>query len=365
MQRVTPKHPASKHPVSEYPVPEKPIPGKPMRDPFAGVRWLPLLVSLLLLALVLILATGVGSVALGPAEVVRAVRHGLAGQLSGTGDTIVWQIRLPRVLLAALVGASLALSGAAYQGVFRNPLADPYLLGVASGAGLGATLALVFGSSLPWPLRSVPLLSFVFALLAVAVTLLLARQRGGTPLISLILAGVVLGSSATALTSLLMLSEREDAARVLAWLLGSFGLSSWAQLASVLPFALFAAVVTLASAQGLNVLQLGEESAAQLGLRVEVFKIVLIGGATLATAAAVSASGIIGFVGLIVPHAVRLAAGPDHRTLLPLATVYGALFMVLADLVSRTAIAPTELPIGVITALVGGPFFLWLLRRKV
>lgn len=360
MQRTSSKHLPSKHPAPEKPLPE------PLPEPFAEVRWLPLLVSLLLLALVLVLATGVGSVALGPAEVVRAVRHGLVGQLSGTGDTIVWQIRLPRVLLAALVGASLALSGAAYQGVFRNPLADPYLLGVASGAGLGATLALVFGSSLPWPLRSVPLLSFVFALLAVAVTLLLARRRqGGTPLVSLILAGVVLGSSATALTSLLMLSERDDAARVLAWLLGSFGLSSWAQLASVLPFALLAATITLASAQGLNVLQLGEESAAQLGLRVEVFKIMLIGGATLATAAAVSAAGIIGFVGLIVPHAVRLAAGPDHRTLLPLATVYGALFMVLADLVARTAIAPAELPIGVITALVGGPFFLWLLRRKV
>ncbi len=330
-----------------------------------GLRWTPLAVSLLALSAVLVLATGVGSVALGPLEVTQAVLHGLTGQLSGSADTIVWQIRLPRVLLAALVGGALALSGAAYQGVFRNPLADPYLLGVASGAGFGGALALVFGAALPWPLRSVPLASFAFALLSVTATLLLARRRGGTPLTALILAGVVLGSSATALTSLLMLSERDDAARVLAWLLGSFGLSSWAQLASVAPFVLVAGIVTLVSAQGLNVLQLGEESAAQLGLRVEVFKLALIAAATLATAAAVSVSGIIGFVGLIVPHTVRLITGPDHRTLLPLAAVVGAVFMVAADLVARTVIAPAEVPIGVITAIVGGPFFLWLMRRKV
>ena len=338
---------------------------KTFAAPVRGFRWTPLAVSSLVLLGVLVLATGVGSVALGPLQVVQAVLHGLTGQLSGSADTIVWQLRLPRVLLAALVGGALALSGAAYQGIFRNPLADPYLLGVASGAGLGATLALVFGAALPWFLRSAPLASFAFALLSVTATLLLARRRGGTPLTALILAGVVLGSSATALTSLLMLSERDDAARVLAWLLGSFGLSSWAQLASAAPLVLLAALVTLLSARGLNVLQLGDESAAQLGLRVEVFKLGLIAAATLATAAAVSVSGIIGFVGLIVPHTVRLVTGPDHRTLLPLAAVFGAVFMVLADLIARTVIAPAEVPIGVITALVGGPFFLWLLRRKV
>ena len=333
-----------------------------------GVRRSLLAVSFLVLLVVLMLAAGVGTVALGPDQLARAVLHGLTGHLSGTSDTIVWQIRLPRVLLAALVGGSLALSGAAYQGVFRNPLADPYLLGVASGAGLGATVALVFGSRLPW-LGHVPLMSFVFALLAVGLTLLLARRRGTSsfsgPLVSLILAGVVLGSSATALTSLLMLSQRDDAARVLAWLLGSFGFSSWAQLASVLPFALLAAVVILASARGLNVLGLGEESAAGLGLRVERFRAVLIVAATLSAAAAVSAAGIIGFVGLIVPHTLRLAFGPDNRTLLPLTLVYGAAFMVLADLAARTVIAPAEVPIGVVTALIGGPFFLWLLQRRV
>lgn len=323
-----------------------------------------LLLSALVLIGVLILAMGIGSVRLGPLQVVQGLWHGVSGTLSSTSDTIVWQIRLPRVLCAALVGAALALSGAAYQGVFRNPLADPYLLGVASGAGLGATLGLVFGGALPWLLRSVPLLSFAFALLFVALTLVLARQRGATPLVSLILAGVILGSSATALTSLLMLFQREDAARVLAWLLGGFGLSSWAQLGSVVPLIAVSSTVLLLSAQPLNILQLGEESAVQLGVRVERFKLGIIVAATLATAAAVSISGIIGFVGLIVPHALRLACGPDFRQLLPLSLFGGAVFMVLADLVARTLISPAELPIGVITALIGGPFFLYLLRRQ-
>lgn len=335
----------------------------PKPKPVGGVRWGALSVSFVLLLAVLVLATGVGSVALSPGEVARAALHGLTGRLSGTDDTIVWQLRLPRVLLAALVGGSLALSGAAYQGLFRNPLADPYLLGVASGAGLGGAVALVFGDRLPWPLRSAPLMGFASALLAVGAVFVLARRRGGTPPVSLILAGVVLGSSATALTSLVMLSERDDAARVLAWLLGSFALSSWAQLGTVLPFVLVAGAVILLSAPALNVLGLGETSAAALGLRVERFRGVLIVAATLLTAAAVAAAGIIGFVGLVVPHALRLAFGPDHRTLLPLSLVYGGVFMVAADLAARTVVAPAELPIGVLTALVGGPFFLWLLRR--
>lgn len=212
--------------------------------------------------------------------------------------------------------------------------------------------------------RSLPLVAFVFALISVALTVLLAQQRGRLPLVSLILAGVVLGSSFSAATSYLMLWERDNAARVLSWLLGSFALSSWAQVATLTPLALLAGGVMWASAQALNVMQLGEESALQLGLPLEAFKATLITVATLATAAAVSVAGIIGFVGLIVPHAVRLAVGPDHRTLIPLSGLVGALFMVLADLAARTVIAPAELPIGVVTALVGGPFFLYLLRRQ-
>ena len=312
-----------------------------------------------------IIATGIGSVSIAPDEVVRAVWRGLSGRLDGTHDTIVWRLRLPRVLMAMCVGASLALSGVAYQGIFRNPLADPYLLGVASGASFGAALALTFGVSIPiLATLGVPLMAFVFSLLAVFLVVGLAKTGNLIPMVSLILAGAVLGSSFTAATSFVMLIAREQAAGVLAWLLGSFGLSSWGKLATVLPFMFVAALAVLLSSRALNVLQLGDEQAQQLGLNVERFKLGLITVATLATAAAVSVSGIIGFVGLMVPHAVRLALGPDHRTLVPMAALLGALFMVLADLLARTIIAPAEIPIGVITALIGGPFFLYLLKKQ-
>ncbi|MDQ3458168.1 MAG: iron ABC transporter permease [Deinococcota bacterium] len=328
-------------------------------------RWTPLLLSSLALLGVMVVATGVGSVRLAPALVLTAVWHGVTGELVGSGDTIVWQIRLPRVLLAALVGASLALAGVVYQGIFRNPLADPYLLGVASGAGFGAALVIAFAAAVPWlAALGVPLAAFASALLTVALVMTLARQGRSLPLVALILAGVVVGSSLTAATSFMMLMAREQAVTVLAWLLGSFGLASWGKLVSVLPFVFVAGLVTLMSARALNLMQLGDEQAAQLGLPVEAFKRALIVVATLATAAAVSVSGIIGFVGLMVPHAVRLAFGPDHRLLVPLAALWGALFMVLADLLARTLISPAEIPVGVVTALAGGPFFLYLLRRQ-
>lgn len=329
------------------------------------LRWTPLLLSLLALVLVAIIATGIGSVAIAPAQVLSAVWHGLTGNLQSSIDTIIWQIRLPRVLLAGLVGASLALAGVAFQGIFRNPLADPYLLGVASGAGFGATLVLAFSASVPFLARlGVPLAAFASALITVVLVMMLAKQGSRVSIVSLILAGVVVGSSLTAATSFVMLAAREQAAGILAWLLGSFGFASWDNIFSVLPLMLLAAVITMLSARALNLMQLGEEGAAQLGLPVEAFKYSLLAVATLATAAAVSVAGIIGFVGLMIPHAVRLAFGPDHRTLAPLAALWGALFMMLADLLARTLIAPAELPVGVITALVGGPFFLYLLRRS-
>ncbi len=339
-----------------------------VRGPFAGVRWTPLVLSSVVLAGVVVLATGVGSVPVASAEVLRAVWRGVAGLSSdarAVTDTIVWDIRLPRVLTAALVGGSLALSGVAFQGLFRNPLADPYLLGVASGAGFGATLVMALSASVPLLARlGVPLMAFGTALLTVVGVVLLARQEGRVPTVSLILAGVVLGSSLTAATSFVMLSARAGAVGILSWLLGGFGLASWDKLGSILPFVILAGVVTLFSSRALNLLQLGDAQAALLGLPVERFRLGLIVTATLATAAAVSVAGVIGFVGLMVPHAARLAVGPDHRTLVPLAAVWGGIFMVLADLVARTVIAPAELPVGIVTALVGGPFFLYLLRRS-
>lgn len=325
----------------------------------------PLLVSGLALAIVVVAAISVGSVRVLPGAVLGALLDGLRGHHTGTVDTIVWQLRLPRVLLASLVGASLALAGATFQGVFRNPLADPYLLGAASGAGFGASVVLVFAGAVPWLAHvGVGWAAFACALATVAVVALLARQGRGLPAVSLILAGVVLGSSLSAATSFLMLAARDRAAGILSWLLGSFAFASWDRVAAMLPLLVPAVLVLLLAGRALDVMQLGEESAAQLGVPVEAVKLILLATATLATAAAVSVAGVIGFVGLVVPHAVRLAFGPRHVRLIPLSAVWGAIFLVLADLCARTVLAPAEIPVGIVTALVGGPFFLVLLRRQ-
>jgi iron complex transport system permease protein len=342
--------------------------------PALGRSAAPLLLSLTALVLTVVVAAGVGSVPIPAGDVVGAVARGV-GRTLGSGatvdastriaDAIVWQIRLPRVVLAAVVGAALAVAGAAFQGVFRNPLADPYLLGTASGAGLAAAVVMAFGASWPLPRGvAVPSAAFAGALATVVVVVALARRGWSVPVVPLILAGVVVGSMLSAATSFVLLASREQAAGILGWLLGSLSFASWDRLAVSAPTVLVALVVLLACARGLDVLQLGETSAAQLGVPVDALKVAVVAAATLATAAAVSMAGIIGFVGLVVPHAVRLALGPDHGRLLPLAAVWGAMFLVAADLVARTVIAPAELPVGIVTSLVGAPFFLILLRRR-
>jgi len=324
-----------------------------------------LIVSGLALVAAAILAVGLGSVTVEPAQVVTALVKGVRGEQLSALDRVVWQLRLPRVLLAALVGAGLALAGSVFQGVFRNPLAEPYLIGTASGAGFGAVLVMTVGATVPFLARlGAPLVAFAFAILTVGLVVSLARTGGAVPTIRLILAGVVVGSLFTAATSFLLVASREQAAGILAWLLGGFGFSSWGQVRVMALFTLPALVLAGAFARALDLLQLGEEGAALLGLDVERVKLLLLGVATLVTAAAVSVSGIIGFVGLIVPHAARLALGRPHARLLPIATVWGAGFMVLPDLVARSVIAPVEVPVGIVTALVGGPFFLWLLRGR-
>jgi len=280
-------------------------------------------------------------------------------------DAIVWEVRLPRVLLAGLVGATLAYAGATYQGVFRNPLAEPYLLGVASGAGLGATIVII--SPLPFalgPLSPLPAAAFAGALAAVVLTYLLARVGPIVPITTLILAGVAVGSVCTAAISYLMLSNDDRTLPVLSWLLGGFNTSSWGRVWLLLPYAAVGGLILLPFGRTLNVLQLSEEQARQLGVNVEAVKLTLLAVASLATAAAVAVSGIIGFVGLVVPHAARLLWGPDYRRLLPLSAVLGASFLILADLLARTAAPPHEIPVGVITAFAGAPFFLYLLRRQ-
>ncbi|MFC1977145.1 FecCD family ABC transporter permease [Chloroflexota bacterium] len=282
-----------------------------------------------------------------------------------TTETIILEIRLPRVILAGLVGAALAIAGATYQGLFRNPLADPYLIGVAQGASLGA----VVGFLLPFDWYGIrfgiiPLLAFTGALFSVAIVYSLARVGKTLPVTTLILAGVALGALWGSIVSYLIITSGEKMHGIIFWLMGSFSLSEWAEVKVVLPYVVVGVVVILLYSRSLNVMQLDEEQAQQLGINVEKVKLILLVAATLITAAAVSFVGIIGFVGIIIPHAVRLIWGPDYRFLLPLSVLSGAVFLILADLIARTALAPTEVPIGIITAICGAPFFLYLLRRK-
>ncbi len=277
-------------------------------------------------------------------------------------EVIVFDIRLPRLLLAGLVGAALAVAGTTYQGLFRNPLADPYLIGVAQGAALGAVIGFMLPVS--WQLGSIPLLAFIGAVSAAAMVYSIARVGKTLPMTTLILAGVAIGAFLAAITSYLMIASGDRLQGIISWLLGSFSLTSWWQVAAVTPYILIGTLVIWLLARPLNVMQLDEEQAQQLGINVEQVKLILLGAATLITAAAVCFCGIIGFVGIIIPHAMRLIWGPDHRFLLPLATLAGAIFLILADTAARTMLAPTEVPIGVITALLGAPFFLYLLRQK-
>jgi iron complex transport system permease protein len=279
-----------------------------------------------------------------------------------SAEIIIFDIRLPRLLLVGLVGAALAVAGVTYQGLFRNPLADPYLIGVAQGAALGAIIGFMLPIS--WQLGTIPLLAFIGAVLAAGMVYSIARVGKTLPMTTLILAGVAIGAFLLAITSYLMIVSGDKLHGIISWLLGSFSLANWWQVAMVTPYIIVGTLIIWLYARPLNVMQLDEEQAQQLGINVEQVKLILLGAATLITAAAVCFCGIIGFVGIIIPHAVRLIWGPDHRFLLPLATLSGAVFLILADTVARTMLAPTEIPIGVITAFLGAPFFLYLLRQK-
>ena len=323
-----------------------------------------------LLVLIVALATAFGSVKI-PFSTVWNILVSTLPLVDITPDwpsaigTIVLEIRLPRIILAGLVGAALATAGATYQGLFRNPLADPYLIGVAQGAALGA----VAGFLLPvtWKSMSfgiVPLFAFAGALTSTAIVYMLARVGKTLPVTTLILAGVALGALWGSITSYLVISSGEKMHGIIFWLMGSFSLVQWSEVLVVLPYVVVGTLIILLYARPLNIMQLDEEQAQQLGVNVERLKLVLLVAATLITASSVSFVGTIGFVGIIIPHAVRLVWGADHRFLLPLSVLTGAIFLIIADLIARTILAPTEIPIGVITAICGAPFFLYLLRRR-
>jgi iron complex transport system permease protein len=279
---------------------------------------------------------------------------------------ILDQIRLPRVILATLVGALLAQAGAAYQGVFRNPLSDSGLIGASAGAGMAATLVIVFGGGAQAQVAgigAVPLAAFVGALGGVLLSYLLgavALRGGGTA--TLILAGVAVSSFFGSVQAFVMQSSSADVKRVYSWLFGDFSSADWGLVRLALPYAVISVLITLVHAKHLDVLALGDDEAATLGLHPARTRLIVLGAASLATATAVAVSGIIGFVGLVVPHMVRRVFGPGHRLLLPMSLLVGGAFLVLADLLARTVLSPAELPIGVVTSFFGGPFFVLILR---
>lgn len=321
----------------------------------------PYLSSFLFLLATLLLSLAVGSVFISPEELWRVISGTTTNE---TFRTILFDIRLPRTVLIALVGAALAGSGAAYQGLFRNPLADPYLIGVASGAGLGAVLAM----SVQWPyttlgLMAVPLAAFLASLLTVYLVYIFANVGGTVPTTSLILAGVAFSSFATSLTSFLMLKSNSELRRAIGWLLGGVSLAGWDVILALIPYLLIGLTTLILNGYALNLLQFGDDQAHQMGLNVRRAKLIIIVAASLVTAAAVSFAGIIGFVGLIVPHVVRIWWGVDYRRILPLSVIGGAGTLLLADVLARVILAPQELPLGIVTALAGAPFFLWVLRR--
>jgi iron complex transport system permease protein len=322
--------------------------------------------------LVAALLTGalVGPVHIGLGSVLESVGARLPflhvhSPLSPTEESILWDIRLPRVVLGALVGSMLAVAGASYQGVFRNPLADPYLLGVAAGAGLGATIAVVY---LPrgFDYQSIlPPAAFVGGAVAVAAAYAIGRSAGrGSGGATLVLAGVTVTSFFTAIQTFVQQQHSETLQEVYSWILGRLPSSGWRDVLILLPYVVVAGVGILLHRRLLDVLSVGDEEAASLGVNVGRVRLVVVLCATVGTAAAVAVSGLIGFVGIIVPHAIRLVAGSSYRLLLPLSVLVGAGFLVFADVIARTALSPAELPIGVVTAFFGAPFFAVVLRTS-
>jgi iron complex transport system permease protein len=323
--------------------------------------------ALLFLVASLLFALAIGPVSIGPWQIgASALSHlpllHVRSSLGSVGQAIVWQLRAPRVVLAAMVGGMLASAGSAYQGVFRNPLADPYLLGVAAGAGLGATIAIAYAGSGG---ELLPLAAFAGAVVGVACAYVLGRAVGGASSTgTLILAGVTVAAFMTALQTFVQQRHSQTLQDVYAWLLGGFDGADWHDVVLIAPYVVVSAIVLLLHRRVLDVLSLGDDEAASLGVDVRRVRLVIVVAATAGTAAAVAVSGLIGFVGIIVPHAIRLLVSTSYRAVVPLSLLVGAGFLVLADVIARTIMSPSELPIGVVTAFFGAPFFAVVLRTS-
>jgi len=325
------------------------------------------IISLLLVALLvtLLVAISFGAVRVPLRDMGAALLHLRA--LTETQRTILFAIRLPRVLAAALVGAALAVSGLMFQGLFRNPLADPYIIGASGGAALGACIGIIFLAQVSlFGFSATALLAFAGAVLTMIVVYAVARSKGRTSGVTLILAGFAIGTMLSNSTYLFEVFDPNPAFGhriVIAWLHGSIGVPRWGQLTTSALFFALAAVCALPLMRRLNTLALGDEYAHQLGIRVEATRMGIILAASLLTAIAVSLGGLISFAGLIVPHVVRLLIGPDHVRLLPVTLLSGAIFLIATDTVARTLFAPSEVPVGILMVFLGGPFFLYLLRK--
>ncbi|MGH3732263.1 MAG: FecCD family ABC transporter permease [Acidimicrobiales bacterium] len=329
-------------------------------------RW-PLVITGVALVAVVLLSTAIGPADLSISTVAGVLLSHVPlvhyhSSASTIDQAIVWDIRLPRVILGGIVGAMLAAGGAAYQGVFRNPLADPYLLGVAAGAGLGATIVIVSH----WGTTSMlPIAAFLGGSAAVTLTYLVGAKFGGRSSgTSVVLAGVAVAALFTAVQTALQQQRSADLQAVYSWILGSLSGATWSDVWLILPYVVISTTVLLMHRRLLDVLRLGEEEASALGVNSRRVRLTVVAAATLGTAAAVSVSGLIGFVGIIVPHVVRLTTNASYRVVLPVSIVGGAMFLILADLVAHTIESPAEVPLGVVTAFLGGPFFIFVLRSR-
>lgn len=337
-------------------------------------RW-KVIVILLILALgfTIIFATAIGPMQIPPLKVYEVIfkKLPLLGDLvesssSPVEETIIVDVRLPRVLSAAIVGIALAVSGTILQALLTNPMADPYVLGISAGAGLGASLTIVFGIGLSFfgVLYSTPLMAFVTGLGTVYLVYNIAKTGREIPMLTLVLAGIAVNSFLSAIQAIIIMISKEEIHAVTNWLLGSFVTSNWNYVKIALPFIVIGVTITYIFARDLNIMLLGEEQAHHLGVDTKKLKKIMLASATLMTAGAVSISGIIGFIGLIIPHMARILVGPDHRILIPSSALIGAILLILCDTIARTIISPAELPVGIFTSILGGPFFIYLLRKR-
>ena len=321
------------------------------------------------LAVAFVLALGIGAVAINPDQVAGILAHRLLGldlgiEFSRQQELVLWNIRLPRILLGGLAGAALAVSGAALQGIFRNPLADPGIIGTSSGGAVGAVAVIMLGAAPLGSTFSLPVAAFAGALVLTTLVYLLSRHDGRTEVVTLILTGVALNAMAGAIIGLLNFYATDAQLRsIVFWLLGSLGSATWRVVLATSPFVVIGTLLLMHTRRSLDLMILGEREAFHLGVSTERLRMTVIALAAMISGATVAAIGLVGFVGLMVPHLLRLLLGPDNRTLLPACVLGGALLMLLADLVARTVLSPLELPLGIVTALMGGPYFLWLLHR--